>query len=272
MRTASRIFKILWDHPFRSALAASGAFGLLVAVDLVGRIQTVTGLIAWYYGAGWTLATVMGSPTFKVLCIAIIAVALWQMGKKSVAAEDATRASQTALAEQQRLKQEEWIAREEVALKELAAVPIAMAKAGLFANELAAFDRFIDTQAQIAADYARECERWLGDEAFEARYDRPPEVRITGMYALPFHSFCVADIAPPEMKATSINLTITGDFTQKSRRYDPSQNAPARDAMHVNIAALEERIEKLKHSRDLESANLMAMQKALEESIKRYGT
>lgn len=290
LNTASHTLRALKNHPLRATVGGLGLYGVL---DVVGRGQTVSGLIAAYYGPAWTAAGILSSVTFKVICLVAVAWALWSIGRSSKAEERETAAKSQAIAdreaaaiatwqEREAALHKEWqdklaalleqaISREETALRGLAEVPVAMSKAGLFANELAAFDKFIATQSQIASEYEEQCRKWLGDEPISVEHQRPPEVPNHGLHIMPFYSFKVPALAVPAFKPTQIAIQTSGDFPRKMHTYDPAKNAVARDAMQINIDALKGRVDKLREVRDAEQANLARMHQELEERIKRYG-
>ena len=78
-------FKIARAHPFVSAFVGIGLVG---ALELFGTLQSAFGLMSAMlrslYGANFTYAEVFASPGFKVLCLAIVVVGIWWLGRKAV--------------------------------------------------------------------------------------------------------------------------------------------------------------------------------------------
>lgn len=229
----------------------------------------VTDIVQWL----WVTATSFA--TRPLVQLAMIPLALWMFGhgirrierRHQAIAEalEASRARDVAL-------QEQWVAREEKAICSLAQIPVELGKLALFGKELNAFDSAILRLTDWEEKYTDWARLWLCNEAWAVdSQDRQHIHQPDEFHFGPFFSFHPPIWAPDVWKNVPFNIPTTGEIPHKVRTYDPSTNAPARDALQINLLALKKRVGELREFRETQAANLQQRHRDLEERIKGYG-
>lgn len=229
----------------------------------------VTDIVHWL----WVTATSFA--TRPLVQLAMIPLALWMFGhgiRRIERRRQADVEAQEARITREAVLQENWTARIEAALSDLAKIPVELGKLGLFAKELDAFEGSIVRLTDWASKYADWASLWLCNEPWavdsqDALYNHTPDEFHFG----PFYSFQPPDWDHQAWKVVLLNIPTTGEFLHKVRTYDPSDNAPARDALQINLSALKTRIVELRQFKEVQVENLQQRHRELEERIKRYG-